>query len=91
MPIHQVLRLARGAITELDSSEEDKVRNLANSMPVAKGPGGRQRQPHAGRPTRLEASIGLVRAQAICYIRARATLGRIHPHAVVAELVDALA
>jgi hypothetical protein len=25
MPIHQVLRLARGAITELDSSEEDKV------------------------------------------------------------------
>jgi flagellar motor switch protein FliN/FliY len=47
MPIHQVLRLARGAITELDSSEEDKVRNLANNMPVAKGLGGRQRQPHA--------------------------------------------
>jgi flagellar motor switch protein FliN len=37
MPIHRVLRLARGAITELDSSEEDKVRILANNMPVAKG------------------------------------------------------
>ena len=37
MPIHQVLRLGRGAIVELDSSEEDEVRILANNLPVAKG------------------------------------------------------
>ena len=37
MPIHQVLRLGRGAIIELDASEEDEVRILANNMPVAKG------------------------------------------------------
>ena len=37
MPIHQVLRLGRGAIIELVSSEEDEVRVLANNMPVAKG------------------------------------------------------
>jgi len=37
MPIHQVLRLGRGDIIELDSSEEDEVRILANNMPVAKG------------------------------------------------------
>jgi len=37
MPIHQVLRLGRGAIIELDTTEEDEVRILANNMPVAKG------------------------------------------------------
>lgn len=37
MPIHQVLRLGRGAVIELDSSEEDEVRILANDMPVARG------------------------------------------------------
>jgi len=37
MPIHQVLRLGRGAIIELDASEEDEVRILANNMAVAKG------------------------------------------------------
>jgi len=37
MPVHQALRLGRGAIIELDSSEEDEVRILANNMPVAKG------------------------------------------------------
>ncbi len=37
MPIHQVLRLGRGAIIELDSAEEDEVRILANNMPVAQG------------------------------------------------------
>jgi flagellar motor switch protein FliN/FliY len=37
MPIHQVLRLRRGAIIELDSSEQDEVRILANNLPVAKG------------------------------------------------------
>ena len=37
MPIHQVLRLGRGAIIELESSEDDEVRILANDFPVAKG------------------------------------------------------
>jgi flagellar motor switch protein FliN/FliY len=37
MPIHQVLRLGRGAIIELDTSEEDEVRILANNLSVAKG------------------------------------------------------
>ncbi len=37
MPIHQVLRLGRGAIIELNSSEEDEVRILANNLSVAKG------------------------------------------------------
>ena len=37
MPIHQVLRLGRGAIIELDSSEDDEVHILANSLPVARG------------------------------------------------------
>jgi len=37
MPVHQVLRLGRGAIIELDASEEDEVTILANNLPVAKG------------------------------------------------------
>jgi flagellar motor switch protein FliN/FliY len=37
MPIHQVLRLGRGAIIELDASEDDEVEILANNLPVAKG------------------------------------------------------
>ena len=37
MPVHQVLRLGRGAIIELDASEEDEVRILANNHPVATG------------------------------------------------------
>ena len=37
MPIHQVLRLGRGAIIELDASEEDDVAILANNLAVAKG------------------------------------------------------
>ena len=37
MPIHQVLRLGRGAIIELDASEEDEVKILVNNLPVAKG------------------------------------------------------
>ena len=37
MPVHQVLRLGRGAIIELDSSEDDAVNILANNLPVAKG------------------------------------------------------
>lgn len=37
MPVHQVLRLGRGAIIELDATEEDEVKILANNFPVAKG------------------------------------------------------
>jgi len=37
MPVHQVLRLGRGAIIELDATEEDAVSVLANGLPVAKG------------------------------------------------------
>ncbi len=37
MPIHQVLRLGRGAIIELEASEDDEVNILANNLPVAKG------------------------------------------------------
>ena len=37
MPIHQVLRLGRGAVIELDAGEEDDVKILANNFPVAKG------------------------------------------------------
>jgi len=37
MPIHQVLRLGRGAIIELDAGEDDEVHILANNLPVAKG------------------------------------------------------
>ena len=37
MPVHQVLRLGRGAIIELDSGEDDEVQILANNFPVATG------------------------------------------------------
>ena len=37
MPVHQVLRLGRGAIIELESGEEDAVNILANDLPIAKG------------------------------------------------------
>ncbi|MEX0753200.1 MAG: FliM/FliN family flagellar motor switch protein [Xanthobacteraceae bacterium] len=37
MPIHQVLRLGRGAIIELEAAEDDEVSILANNFPVAKG------------------------------------------------------
>ena len=37
MPVHQALRLGRGAIIELDASEADAVSILANNLPVAKG------------------------------------------------------
>ena len=36
MPVHQVLRLGRGAIIELDASEDDEVQVLANNLPVAR-------------------------------------------------------
>ena len=37
MPVHHVLRLGRGAIIELDASEDDEVQILANNLSVAKG------------------------------------------------------
>ena len=37
MPVHQALRLGRGAIIELDAREQDEVRILANNLPVAGG------------------------------------------------------
>jgi len=37
MPVHQVLRLGRGAVIELESTANDEVRILANDLPIAKG------------------------------------------------------
>ena len=37
MPIHQVMRLSRGAIIELDATEADEVKILANALPIASG------------------------------------------------------
>ncbi|MCA1244512.1 flagellar motor switch protein FliN [Stappia stellulata] len=37
MPIHQLLRMGRGAVIELMSREEDDVKILANNIPIAKG------------------------------------------------------
>jgi flagellar motor switch protein FliN len=37
MPVHQVLRLGRGAIIELDATEQEDVQILANNMPIAVG------------------------------------------------------
>ena len=37
MPIHQLLRMGRGAVIELDSHDDDEVEILANDMPVARG------------------------------------------------------
>ena len=37
MPVHQVMRLFRGAIIELDVTEADEVKILANNLPVASG------------------------------------------------------
>ncbi len=37
MPIHQALRLGRGAIIELEAGESDEVSILVNNHPVAKG------------------------------------------------------
>lgn len=37
MPVHQVLRLGRGAIIELATRENDAVKILVNNHPVAEG------------------------------------------------------
>ena len=37
IPMHQLLRMGRGAVIELDSKQDDAVMVLANDRPVAKG------------------------------------------------------
>lgn len=37
MPVHQLLRMGRGAVIELDATEDDEVTIMANSMPIARG------------------------------------------------------
>ena len=37
IPMHQLLRMGRGAVIELDSSQDDAVTVLANERPIAKG------------------------------------------------------
>ena len=37
MPVHQLLRMGRGAVIDLDVNEDDDVRIYANSTLVAKG------------------------------------------------------
>jgi flagellar motor switch protein FliN/FliY len=37
IPMHQLLRMGRGAVIELDSNQDDPVLILANDRPVAKG------------------------------------------------------
>jgi flagellar motor switch protein FliN/FliY len=37
IPMHQLLRMGRGAVIELDSKQDDSVLVLANDRPVAKG------------------------------------------------------
>jgi flagellar motor switch protein FliN/FliY len=37
IPIHQLLRMGRGAVIELDTRQDDPVRILANDKPVARG------------------------------------------------------
>jgi flagellar motor switch protein FliN len=37
IPIHQLLRMGRGAVIELDSHQDQPVVVLANNRPVAKG------------------------------------------------------
>jgi flagellar motor switch protein FliN/FliY len=37
IPMHQLLRMGRGAVIELDTHQDDPVMLLANDKPVAKG------------------------------------------------------
>jgi flagellar motor switch protein FliN len=37
IPMHQLLRMGRGAVIELESKQDDPVLILANDKPVAKG------------------------------------------------------
>lgn len=37
MPIHMLLKMGRGAVITLDTTEKDEVEILANDHPIAKG------------------------------------------------------
>jgi flagellar motor switch protein FliN/FliY len=37
MPVHMLLRMGRGAVIELESTENDLVEILANDHPIARG------------------------------------------------------
>ena len=37
MPMHQLLRMGRGAVIELDAAQDDEVVLLANNQPIARG------------------------------------------------------
>ncbi len=37
IPMHQLLRMGRGAVIELDANQDDAVWILANNKPVARG------------------------------------------------------
>lgn len=37
LPIHQLLKMGRGAIIELDARHDDEVWLLANNKPIARG------------------------------------------------------
>ncbi len=37
IPMHQLLRMGRGAVIELDSHQDESVMILANNRPIAKG------------------------------------------------------
>ena len=37
MPIHQLLKMGRGAVIELDGTENDDVEILANNVPLPRG------------------------------------------------------
>ncbi len=37
IPMHQLLRMGRGAVIELDSNQDDPVLILANDKPIARG------------------------------------------------------
>jgi Flagellar motor switch/type III secretory pathway protein len=37
IPMHQLLRMGRGAVIELDTNQDDPVIILANDKPIAKG------------------------------------------------------
>jgi len=37
MPVHQLLRMGRGAVIELETMENEDVEILANDIPIARG------------------------------------------------------
>lgn len=37
MPIHQLLKMGRGAVIELDTKQDEEIWVLANNVPIARG------------------------------------------------------